>query len=180
MSSPTSPGSPGSGPHSTYGERANGAVSNPDLDLQHMREDFSKLAGVVAHVAERRLARTRAKAEIAMREAPWMTVSIAAVAGFLLALVVTPRRSHRTNQQWFSRAAWQDRLPDFDLGELSRYAHLPRAPQLRAAPITSRLEQMLDSLSRVDGSAAAPVLEKIKDWYGSVRSAADRAWQRST
>lgn len=172
--------SPGSGPASTNEDRGNGAASRPDHDLRNMREDVSRLAGVVAHVADRRMARTRVNAEIAMRERPWMTVSIAAIGGLLLALAVAPRRSHRTNQQWFSRAAWQDRLPDFDLGELSRYAHLPRAPQLSATPISSRLEQMLDSLSRIDTNAAAPVLGKIKDWYGSVRSAADRAWQRNT
>jgi hypothetical protein len=144
-----------------------------------MREDVSRLAGVVAHVAERRIARTRASAEIGMRERPWVTVSVAAAMGFLLALALAPRKPRGLNQHWRSQA-WQDRLPDFDLRELGRYAQLPRAHQLSAEPIASRFEQFMDSLSRIDtSSVTAPALEKIKDWYGSMRSAADRAMQRS-
>lgn len=146
-----------------------GSISNAadkdsgiDLDLKEMREDLSQLAGVVAQVADRRMKRARVKTEVAMREHPWTTVSLAAVAGCLLALVVTPRRRQQTSV--FSR------LPDFQFSDVGRYIPVSAIPQYNFKPITSRLEQVADSISRIDTEAASPAIEKIRDWFSSAMS----------
>lgn len=133
-----------------------------DLNLKEMREDLTQLAGVVAQVADRRMARARAKTEVAMREHPWTTVSLAAIAGCLLALAITPRRLQQTSA--FSR------LPDFQLPDVSRYIPVSAIPQYNFKPITSRLEQVADSISRIDTEAATPAIEKIRDWFSSAMS----------
>jgi len=134
-----------------------------------MREDVSRLAGVVSHVAERRIARTRATAEITMRDHPLATVSLALVAGFLVGLAVIPRREQREHGML---SGLRSGMRDWELPDLSRYApRMPAASSISAEPITSRLEQVLDSLSRVDtGSIASPAMEKLKDWYGTFMS----------
>src|SRR5690606_7407735 len=134
--------------------------------LSEMRDDLSRLAGVVGRIAEHRVSRTRVRAEIAMRENPWATVGIAATAGFLAAALFVPRSS-RTH-------ARRNRRHSFDLSDLGRQvqASIPQfsMPNVDTKPLASRLEQVVDQVSRMDAQAAGPAIEKIKDWYDIVMS----------
>lgn len=142
------------------------AQSHGDTGLLEMRDDLSKLAGVVASVAENRVSRTRVKAQIAMRENPWATVGIAAAAGCVLAVMLAPRSRHRSTTH---RNRWQN----FDLSDLGRYVQsVPQfsIPNINTKPITSRLEQVMDQVSRMDAQSAGPTIEKIRDWFDAVMS----------
>jgi len=147
--------------------KATGTGSHGEAGLLEMRDDLSKLAGVVAHVTEHRMNRAQVQAQIAMRENPWATVGIAAAAGCLLAILITPRsRSGSTRRS---------RSQHFDFGDLGRYVQMPSVPQfsmphVNTTPITSRLEQVVDQVSRMDAQAAGPAIEKIKDWFDAVMS----------
>lgn len=139
--------------------------SGTDLNLKQMREDLTQLAGVVAQVADRRVARARIKTEVAMREHPWTTISLAAIAGCLVAMAITPRR--RQPASTFSR------LPDFHFADVGRYIPvptMPTMPQYNFKPLTSRLEQVADSIARIDTEAATPAIEKIREWFSSAMS----------
>lgn len=175
MPNSSAPGSTGTtGPNSLSREsvegRGSGAFAGPqEFNLQEFREDLSRLAGVVAHVAERRLARTRARTEMMMRDNPWMTVSLAAAAGYLLGLAILPRSRPRTPQSRFMQSLG-GRWRDIDLAELSRMAQLPAAHHSNSS-IASRLEQVIDSLSRIEpGSMASSAFDKARDWAGSLMS----------
>lgn len=141
-----------------------------DTGLLEMRDDLSKLAGVVARVAENRVNRTQIRAQIAMRENPWATVGIAAAAGCLAAILIAPRSG--------SSSSRRNRHQNFNFSDLGRHMQMPSLPHFSmpsmpnvdTRPITSRLEQVVDQVSRMDAQAAGPIIEKVKDWVDAVMS----------
>lgn len=166
MSSSTAYGSGQVGKDASTRPRTPGDESRGNNGLPEMREDLSRLAGVVAHVAEHRVSRARVKTQVAMRENPWATVGIAAAVGCLAAVLIAPltRSSGR-----------RSRSQNFDFSDLGRYIQMPSMPQftmphVNTKPITSRLEQVVDQVSRMDAQTAGPAIEKIKDWFDAAMS----------
>lgn len=172
MSSPTAFGSGHVDKDASSPIKTTGAENHrhDDTGLLEMRDDLSKLAGVVARVAENRVSRTRVKAQLAMRENPWATVGIAAAAGCLVAMLIVPRSGSRS-----SHRNWRQNLDFSDLGrhmQMPSMPHfsMPSMPNVDTRPITSRLEQVVDQVSRMDAQAAGPIIEKVKDWVDAVMS----------
>jgi ElaB/YqjD/DUF883 family membrane-anchored ribosome-binding protein len=135
-----------------------------------MLSELKDVLTETAHVLQRRAEQASAKASAAASAHPWATVTLAAGLGALAAFALLPRRK-RAERTW----PYQPDLANLDI---SRFA-APLESRMRqlqanlpsAEPLTSRLERVLDSISKIDPAVVSmPSFGRAREWLQSVYS----------
>lgn len=149
------------------GSSASGTMLIDDSRLLELRHELSSLTQTVAGITATRVAEVgrlatsgAEKIRSNIEERPWTSLSVAAAAGALLAVAILPKRT--------GRFRYND-ATTYNAENISAAVRRAVAHGVDPQPITSRLERVVEAISRIDASAltTSPAYDTIKSWLHS-------------
>lgn len=145
--------------------------------LDELRERVGEIAADLSKVAEQRTRAARQSVEAGadnlrstIRRQPAVSVGVAVLAGALLAVLVVPRKSAASE-----KTRWTDWSPvtRADFHDFADTIQRSMSRSLNAVPVTSTLERLAETVSRVDnGAGISSAVEKIGAWLQQKTAAA--------
>jgi ElaB/YqjD/DUF883 family membrane-anchored ribosome-binding protein len=150
-------------------DNGNGTGTAPPDDdrLAHLRAELAVLTQSIADMTAKRAAQIEelatsgaASLRSTIEARPWTALAVAATAGALLAVAVTPKSSRGLRASGIMSYA-----PD----DISASVRRAIAHGVDTQPITSRFERLVDSISSIDASAltSSPAYDTAKTWLQS-------------
>lgn len=153
--------------------RGNGTDSvtpNDHSRISELRHELESLAQTVAGMTAKRVAdveRLAAGGAENLRSnieaRPWASLGVAAAAGALLAVAIMPKR---TGHFRYNDAT------TYNAENITAAVRRAVAHGVDSQPITSRLERVVEAISRIDASAVttSPAYDTIKSWLNTFTS----------
>jgi ElaB/YqjD/DUF883 family membrane-anchored ribosome-binding protein len=153
-------------PDKTVASMNERAAASVETTLQHASDNtLEQLAEVVKELDEmlkRRAEQARVKTVGAVRRHPWTSVLVAAGLGAIVGLRISRRKDFHAIAE-----AFRNYDPSRSLKPSYAATSFPSA-----RPISSRLEQLLDSISEIDPKAAGvPALKSAQEMFSAFKDA---------
>lgn len=132
--------------------------------LSELRDELANLAQTVAGITATRVAEVERLAtggaenlRSNIEARPWTSLGVAAAAGALLAMAIMPKRTERFRY---------DGAAAYNAENITAAVRRAVAHGVDSQPITSRLERVVEAISRIDASAvtSSPAYDTIKSW----------------